>query len=220
MKLDYSECFGEDYYEKVGGYTIRGTQTITLGDYGTYNWDHPGQQNELAKKWGFMRKRLVGIWKSILFIGCGKGFELLYFQDKGKEVYGIDFSEYVIDNIHPDVKHLAFREDVCETEFCGEDGVDVIASFDVLALVDRMRRKRAVKNISRMANKYIVIRTKVLGNRIKKKRGPDIYDGVPVYLEHPWYWVNLFQEYGKFRLQEAMFYRPDFSKVWMVFKRK
>lgn len=220
MKKNCSECFGEDYYEKVGGYKIRGMQTVTLGDHGNYNWDHPGQQNELAKKWGFITKRLREAWKNILFVGCGKGFELAFFQDKGKEVYGIDFSEYVIDNIHSDIRHLVFREDICETEFFGEDEVDVVASFDVLALVAWRKRKKAVKNISRMAKKYVVIRTKVLGSKIKSKRGPDMYDGTPVYLEPPWYWVQLFEKYGKFRLQEAMFYRPDFSKIWMVFKRK
>lgn len=220
MKKDYSKYFGEDYYEKIDGYKIRNRQSITLGNHGNYRWEHKGQQNELAKKWNFLEKRLRSKWQKILFVGCGKGFELAFFNSRGKDAWGIDFSEYVVENAHPEIKDRVFREDICEIKRFGDNEFDVVASFDVLALVDRTKREKAIEKISRMASQHIVIRTKVLGDRIKRKNRIDIYDGAPVYLESSWYWVKLFEDYGKFRFQEATFYRSDFSKIWMVFKRK
>lgn len=221
MKKDFSQYFRKDYYEKIGGYKIRGQKSITLGNHGSYRWDYKGFQTELGKRWNFIKKfLLMTSWQKVLFIGCGKGFEVLFFRNQNKDAWGIDFSEYAIENAHPDIEDYVFREDICNMKRFKENEFDIVASFDVLALIRRGGRKKAVKKISQLARKYIIIRTKVLGSREKKKRGPDAYDGSPVYLETPQYWVRLFENCNKFKFKLAVFYRTNFGKVWMIFQRK
>ena len=40
---------------------------------------------------------------SLLDIGCGEGFLLQYFHDKGKKVKGIDIGSYALEHFHPDM---------------------------------------------------------------------------------------------------------------------
>ncbi len=40
---------------------------------------------------------------SLLDIGCGEGFLLQYFHDKGKKVRGIDIGSYALEHFHPDM---------------------------------------------------------------------------------------------------------------------
>ena len=40
---------------------------------------------------------------SLLDIGCGEGFLLQYFHDKGKKVKGIDIGSYALEHFHPDL---------------------------------------------------------------------------------------------------------------------
>lgn len=40
---------------------------------------------------------------SLLDIGCGEGFLLQYFHDKGKKVKGIDIGSYALEHYHPDM---------------------------------------------------------------------------------------------------------------------
>ena len=50
-----------------------------------------------------LAKTSVGGDYSLLDIGCGEGFLLQYFHDKGKKVKGIDIGSYALEHFHPDM---------------------------------------------------------------------------------------------------------------------
>jgi len=53
--------------------------------------------------------------KSLLDIGCGEGFTLDFFQKHGWNVWGIDFSDFGISNLHPDLLSCFQKGDISES---------------------------------------------------------------------------------------------------------
>lgn len=75
------------------------------------NSDFKLQQKEiLIKKYvTYSQERL-----SLLDIGCGEGFFVKYFEKKGYEVYGIDYSIYGVRTQNPDIERLIYQGDSSE----------------------------------------------------------------------------------------------------------
>lgn len=199
--FDFSKYFGKDYYEKEGGYRINGHFVTNPGRYGHYHWSHKSLQKRLEMQYNLLMENITADCKKILVVGCGKGFEPLFFRQRGLDAYGIDISYYAINHAHPKIKGFVFREDICSTERFKEDEFDVVASFNVLSLVDKTKRKDMAERVSCFASKFLVLKFGVAGDRIPKRIKPDGYDGAPIYLEPLEYWVALFEGFGKFELR-------------------
>ena len=62
-------------------------------------------RNQIAEKAYVIEQNLAKIGGkrdySLLDIGCGEGFLLQYFYDKGKQVKGIDIGSYALEHFHP-----------------------------------------------------------------------------------------------------------------------
>ena len=76
---------------------------------------------------------------SLLDIGCGEGFLLQFFHDKGKRVKGIDTGSYAISCVHPEMLPFFEKgdmEDVLPAMSENGETFDVINSDRVLDMVD------------------------------------------------------------------------------------
>lgn len=86
-----------------------------------------------------LKKLGVGDDYNLLDIGCGEGFLLQYFHDKGKKVKGIDIGSYALEHFHPDMLSY-FEQGDMETLLpaMAERGVrfDVVNMDRVLNMVD------------------------------------------------------------------------------------
>lgn len=82
---------------------------------------------------------------SILFIGCAQGFEVKYFRDKGVQAFGVDVSDWAIDNCEPESKEYVTSYDGFNFPNFSFN-FDVVAHFDVLALVPKERRSEFIRN--------------------------------------------------------------------------
>jgi hypothetical protein len=135
---------------------------------------------------------------SALFVGCARGFEVAWWKAARKEAWGIDVSEWAIENQIP--------EAVLDCEwYNGHDipaansSTDLVASFDVLTVIpDDMLEKLAAEMV-RVAKNGIVFRVYVknwqnLDNEV------DGQDGSTFRLRHFWQYDKLFSQSGKFKL--------------------
>lgn len=76
---------------------------------------------------------------SLLDIGCGEGFLMQFFHDKGKQVKGIDIGSYAISSLHPDMLPFFEKGDMTDLlPAMAQKGMtfDVINSDRVLDMVD------------------------------------------------------------------------------------
>lgn len=120
---------------------------------------------ELYKK-GYHNKGNIGVvhadnivnnydFNSILDIGCSYGDAVEYYQEKGKDSYGIDVALTPIKKcrkkglkcITASVLNIPFKN----------DNFDVVVTSDVLEHLDYSDLNRAIKEITRVSKKYIFI---------------------------------------------------------------
>lgn len=194
------EKFDEGYYG--GG---------ARGGFKTYKYDSPEQRQQLELKYSLLS--CVEPYRSILFVGCAKGFEVKYFGRKGKEAIGVDISEYAISNCEREVAGLVRLYDGANLPFMPDDSVDVVSAFDVLTLIPDAMLEKLASEMVRAASKAIVFRSIVTNyrNETAKWHGTD---GVTYRMLTLGRWDQLFTQSGKFKLSrltmdagyECMFY--------------
>jgi len=141
---------------------------------------------------------------SALFVGCARGFEVAYWlANKTKAAYGVDVSEWAIQNQIPEAEQqCSFYKG--ERLFFDADMFDLVASYDVLTLLpDDMLEKLAAEMV-RVAKNGIVIRVYVKNYR-NLDSPIDGIDGATFKLRHFWQYDKLLTQSGKFKL--------DFVKI-------
>lgn len=101
------QVFENEYYQE--GLSI--SYEKTYSEEQLKNTDYKLQQREIMirKNMDVFKDRLT-----ILDIGCGEGFFVSYFNKKGHEVYGIDYSIYGVRTQNPHIENLVFQGDSSE----------------------------------------------------------------------------------------------------------
>lgn len=175
--------FDEDYY----GNRARG------GFGEEINWDNQIQQYELQKKFDTINNNAE--YNSILFIGCALGGEVRYFRERGKEAYGVEVSEYAVNNCEPSVKDFVKLYNGWQLDSFADKSIDVIASFDVLTLIPDDLLNLLIPEMCRVALNKIIFRNIVDIDGSKKGEYAG-NDGVTYrYLTIP-QWTELFNKSG------------------------
>ncbi len=95
-------------------------------------------------------------FSSIMDVGCAQPFLLEYFNNKGKKLYGCDISSGVIKRNKEYFKEAQFEElDISKEKYKSQDFFDLIVCSEVLEHIDDW--KSAVRNLSEMTKKYLII---------------------------------------------------------------
>ena len=88
-------------------------------------------------------------------MGPGHGTLLKAMQDSGKEVIGVDYMDYPIDNLIPkDIKML--KAPVWNISI-RKKKVDMVVCLDVLHIIPMDKREDAVKELTRLTKKWLVM---------------------------------------------------------------
>ena len=126
-------------------------------NYGGYKFI-PGRWLPVAE---YMKKEYdLKKGDKILDVGCGKGFQLKELQNliPGIKVFGLDISQYAIDNAHPDIKdHIKLG---CASELPFADNeFDYVFSLNTLHNLKIDKLFSAITEINRVSknNKYICV---------------------------------------------------------------
>lgn len=125
--------------------------------YGGYKY-HPKYWNKVVKDFKDFYDLKDG--SSILDVGCGKGFMLFDFQQLNKsfKLYGIDISEYAINNCKSEVsKYLKVAS--CENLPFEDNSFDLVISINTIHNLDTNGCAKSLREISRVSrkNKYIIV---------------------------------------------------------------
>lgn len=189
--------FNRNYYEKsektpYGGFLV------------DYNWENFKQH--AGWKMSFLKTHFKQFgFKSILFGGCAKGFEVKAAVHAGYSAYGIDISEYAISQVDPEVKFRCFLGSMTDMKDFEDNEFDLFASFDVWHTVHPNDRDKMAAEISRVAKNGVCIRTGFNASpTVNDPEFNNTYDGNPAYQDSIGLFIKRFEKVGKFRL----FYAP------------
>lgn len=141
-----SKWFDAEYY-------TAGTKTHGYRPEDPYVWErrHPHANANVRDMIAFCRP-----FATVLDIGCGLGFTVRAFRDQQIAAYGVDFSEWAINNAEQSIK--AFVRCMDATNLMFEDRTfDVVCSFDMLEHLDEKHARKALSEMLRVATKDVFI---------------------------------------------------------------
>lgn len=145
--------------------------------------------------------------RQVLDIGCGEGFFLQYFYEKGYDVTGIDFTDYAISRNSPKLLPYFIQGDCYEKlQILADEGqkFDLVNMDSVLDMVQRPGELlELIKNVlkadgqlsCKTANNYSYLQMRLLEDGTLTKEHWLDEEG------HPWYFskeglITLFQDHG------------------------
>ncbi len=149
MKIDPATYYDEEYF--TAGKTYRGADGNTRAYQGP------------ALRWhGFeyilkcIQQALGNDIKSLLDLCCGGGDFVRYCRKAGIEAYGLDISQYAIENAGDDVRDHLGIADVLQLSIEDFDSYDVVTAFDALEHIFHEDHAPFISMIGDIAQKHIV----------------------------------------------------------------
>ena len=164
---------------------------------------------ETEKKYNFIKQYVAGV-QSILIPGCSFGFLVAELVKDGYVVSGFDVSEWVIAHVIEEAKQFVTKMNIKKMNY-PESSYDLVAVFDVIEHLYPEELELGVREIVRVADKYILIRTPVPYHDADMSihdysKVPSPHHAGHVSI-HQWeFWANKFTESGKFEFW--------FSSIW------
>ena len=172
-----SRKYGEEYFDGSREY-----------GYGGYKYD--GRWIPVAKD---MIKHFNLKEKSkVLDIGCAKGFLVKDLVDLGIDAYGLDISEYAINNSPIDIKHRLRLGSAEKLPFLDNE-FDAVISINTLHNLNRDLCKQAIKEMQRVSKGKAFIQVDSYKNEEQKK----IFESwvlTAKFYGYPKEWLELFKE--------------------------
>jgi ubiquinone/menaquinone biosynthesis C-methylase UbiE len=166
------------------------------GDYTDYSWERLGAEFQKTAA------HIIRCFKPVssLDIGCAKGFLVKSLRESGVDAYGIDISPYALANAPFDTRDYVRFVDVTKMPF-PDNMYELVTALDVLEHIPEPQVYDAIKEIARVASKYVVI--SVPCERFNDKSHVTLY---PII-----WWVEKFEDCGLFELGKLGYMNND---VW------
>jgi glycosyltransferase involved in cell wall biosynthesis/SAM-dependent methyltransferase len=127
--------------------------------------------------------------KTVLDAGCAWGFLVEAFRKRGVEAYGVDISEYAIQNTSPDIKPYCWIGSITEPF---PEKYDLITCIEILEHMPRREAEKAIENLCNHTNEIVFSSTPF-----------DYKETTHVNVHDPEYWAEQFARYGFYRDLEA-----------------
>ncbi len=120
--------------------------------------------------------------KTVLDVGCAYGLLVETLRNRGVDAFGIDISEYAIQQVRPDL------QDYCRVSSILDpltDRYDLIVSIEVIEHIDEKNCDQVIKNLCLASDQILLATT------------PDDFDDPTHFnVQPPLYWVQKFAHYG------------------------
>jgi hypothetical protein len=141
--------------------------------------------------------------RTVLDAGCAMGFLVESLRKKGVESYGIDISEYAIQNVHPDIRAYCTVGSITDAL---PQRYDLIVSIEVLEHMPKEQAEAAIRNLCSAADDVLFSST------------PFDYKEITHFnVQPPEYWAEQFARYGFIRDVD---YDASFITPWAVRYRR
>ena len=158
--------------------------------YGGYKYD--GRWVPVAKDITDYYGLIKG--SKILDVGCAKGFLVKDLVDLGFDAYGLDISEYAIDNAPKDVKNRLKIGNAKKLPY-DDNSFDLVISLNTIHNLDRNECKMAIQEIQRVSKTSSFIQVDSYTNENEKSIFEDWVLTAKFY-GYPNEWLKLFKESG------------------------
>lgn len=156
--------------------------------------------------------------KNVLDIGCGTGRLVKYLRELGIEAYGIEISEYALDQADKTIRPYLKSGDVTNVPY-KDKTFDTVVSFDVLEHLERSRLRRAVDESVRVAQRLII--HKIYTRENLWIRLFHIHDFSHLSVLSAQYWLNMFKYIDNVTVRRKFFFRlPSFIETIFILKKK
>src|SRR5512133_3821012 len=119
---------------------------------------------------------------SVLDAGCAWGFLVEGLRRRGVQAFGIDISEYAIQNVHPDIKPFCWVGSVAEPL---PRYYDLIVCLEVLEHMPQEEAKKAIANYCQFTDDVLFSSTPY-----------DLKEVTHVNVQPIEYWAELFAQQG------------------------
>ena len=141
---------------------------------------------------------------SVLDAGCAWGFLVEALRQRGIEAYGLDISEYAIQNVHADIKPYCWVGSVTDTF---PRKYDLIVCIEVLEHLPKAQAEQAIVNFCLHSEDVLFSSTPF-----------DYKESTHFNVQPPEYWSELFARQGFFR---EIDFDASFVTQWAVrYRRK
>jgi GT2 family glycosyltransferase len=163
------------------------------------------RDEEWLRFFGSIADRIVrDIGPSIVCdVGCAMGFLVEALRQRGVDAFGVDISEYAIQNVHPDIQPYCWVGSVTDP-FPGK--YDLIVCIEVLEHLPHRAAEQAVANLCRYSDDILFSSTPL-----------DYKEATHFNVQPPQYWAELFARHGLFRDVD---YDASFVTSWAARFRK
>ncbi len=147
--------------------------------------------------------------RSVLDAGCGLGMLVECLRQRGVDAYGVDVSEYAIQNVYPEIRPYCWVGSITEPL---PRRYDLIVSIEVLEHLPPREAERAVENFCQHADDILFSSTPL-----------DYKEATHFNVQPPEYWVELFARHGfyhdvtfdaSFITTWTMRLRPTREPIW------
>lgn len=146
-------------------------------------------------------KRIVEDWhpKTVLDAGCAMGHLVAAMRDMGVEAYGIDISEYAIEQVREDIRPYCAAQSLDQPfpEHFPKH-FDLIFSAEVLEHIYEENIDSVIENIGTSADVFLFCSTP-----------DDLEDPTHVNVRQPEYWAKLMAKHG-------MYHRVDYDASFLT----
>ena len=122
---------------------------------------------------------------TVLDAGCAMGFLVECLRERGIEAWGLDVSEYAIQNVHPDVQPYCWAGSVFESF---PRKYDLIVCIEVLEHLPQPESEQALANLCRHTDDILFSSTPV-----------DYKETTHFNVQQPEYWAEMFCRQGFLR---------------------
>lgn len=140
---------------------------------------------------------------SVLDAGCAMGFLVECLKQRGVEAWGIDISEYAIQNILPEIRPYCWVGSVLDPF---PQQYDLIVCIEVLEHLQPQEAERAVQNLCQHSEDILFSSTPF-----------DYREPTHLNVQSPEYWAELFARFGFFH---DLDFNANFITPWAMRFRK
>ena len=179
-------------------------------DFDQYYYQHGcGRPYERDEEWlaffqGIADRIIADVQpKTVLDAGCAKGFLVEGFRNRGIEGWGIDISEYAIQEVYETIKPYCWVGSIADPF---PQKYDLIVTIEVLEHMPAEMGQKAIANLCAHADRIIFSSTPL-----------DYKEATHYNVQPPEYWAREFARHGFFRDVD---FDASFLTAWAVCFRK
>jgi glycosyltransferase involved in cell wall biosynthesis len=146
----------EEYFYKMIEYNENKPPKIPMGSVsfdGDYFTNISKYDERYHSDWGkFVTEQMTGSENNIIDVGCGTGYLMKHMLKEGKNVVGIDISEWAVANPISGCEGRIFNGSITDIPY-DDDAFDYAVAFSVLEHIPEQDAIQALKEIRRVSKK-------------------------------------------------------------------